>query len=104
MANPYSVCDVRLSLGSVRFTSGSRPAQRCPRSSGVDPQETLALPQKVEHRSLTTRREKLVKIGAKVDRHGRYVTFQLAEFAIPRDLFADIMRRIDRLRPKPVPA
>ena len=28
--------------------------------------------------SLTTLREKLVKIGAKVVRHGRYVTFQLA--------------------------
>jgi hypothetical protein len=31
-------------------------------------------------------REKLVKIGAKVVRHGRYVTFQLAEVAVPRDL------------------
>ncbi len=40
---------------------------------------TLALPAEVEHWSLTTLREKLVKIGAKVVRHGRYVTFQLAE-------------------------
>ena len=40
---------------------------------------TLALPKEVEHWSLTTLREKLVKIGAKVVRHGRYVTFQLAE-------------------------
>ncbi len=45
----------------------------------------------------------MVKIGVKVVRHGRYITFQLAEVAIPRDLFADILRRIDRLRPKPVP-
>ncbi len=45
---------------------------------------TLALPDEVEHWSLTTLREKLVKIGAKVVRHGRYVTFQLAEVAIPR--------------------
>ena len=37
-------------------------------------------------------------------RHGRYVTFQMAEVAIPRDLFADILRRIDRLRPNPSPA
>ena len=59
---------------------------------------TLALPKAVEQWSLTTLREKLVKIGAKVVRHGRYVTFQLAEVAIPRDLFADILRRIDRLR------
>ena len=64
---------------------------------------TLALPDQVSHWSLTTLREKLVKIGAKVVRHGRYVTFQLAEVAIPRALFADILDRIDRLRPRPVP-
>jgi Transposase DDE domain group 1 len=40
---------------------------------------TLALPQEVEHWSLTTLREKLVKIGARIVRHGRYVVFQLAE-------------------------
>ena len=50
---------------------------------------------------MTTLREKLVKIGAKVVRHGRYVTFQLAEIAIPRRLFAEILRLIDTLRPKP---
>ncbi len=32
-------------------------------------------------------REKLVKIGAKVVRHGRYITFQLAEVAVSRALF-----------------
>ncbi len=65
---------------------------------------TLALPDAVEQWSLTTLREKLVKIGAKIVRHGRYVTFQLAELVIPRNLFADILRRIDRLRPIPIPA
>ncbi len=64
---------------------------------------TLALPKEVEHWSLTTLREKLVKIGAKVVRHGRYVTFQLAEVAISRALFAEILRLIDRLRPAPLP-
>jgi hypothetical protein len=64
---------------------------------------TLALPQEVEHWSLTTLREKLIKIGAKVVRHGRYVTFQLAEVAISRALFAEILRLIDRLRPAPLP-
>ena len=52
-------------------------------------------------------REKLIKIGAKIVRHGRYgryVTFQMAEVVIPRNLFADILRRIDRLRPPPAPA
>jgi hypothetical protein len=64
---------------------------------------TLALPQEVEHWSLTTLREKLIKIGAKVVRHGRYVTFQLAEVAVPRGLFREILRLIDGLRPAPLP-
>ena len=64
---------------------------------------TLALSQEVEHWSLTTLRNKLIKIGAKVVRHGRYVTFQLAEVAISRSLFAEILRLIDRLRPAPLP-
>ncbi len=47
----------------------------------------LALPDEPEHRLMTTLREKLVKIGAKVVRHGRDVTFQLAEMAVLRNLF-----------------
>ena len=49
-------------------------------------------------------REKLVKIGAKVVRHGRYVTFQLAEVAVPRELFRKILSLIDDLRRRPTPA
>lgn len=64
---------------------------------------TLALPDAVEQWTLTTLREKLVKIGAKIVRHGRYVIFQLAEVAVPRELFADTLRRIHRLRPKTTP-
>ncbi len=64
---------------------------------------TLALPKAVEHWSLTTLRERLIKIGAKVVSHGRYVTFQMAEIAIPRRLLAEILRLIDDLRPKPAP-
>ncbi len=62
------------------------------------------MPGEVKHLSLTTLREKLIKMGAKIVRHGRYVVFQMAEVAIPRELIADILRRIDRLRPKPAPA
>ena len=65
---------------------------------------TLALPKEVEHWSLTTLRENLVKIGAKVVSHGRYVTFQLAEVAVPRKLFQKILELIDDLRRRPVPA
>jgi hypothetical protein len=64
---------------------------------------TLVLPDEIEHWSLTTLREKLVKIGAKVVRYGRYVTFQLAEVAIPLPLFAEILQLIAGLRPKPAP-
>ena len=46
----------------------------------------------------------MVKIGAKVVSHGRYVTFQLAEVAVPRDLFRKILRLIDDLRRRPAPA
>lgn len=60
---------------------------------------TLALPDDVSHWSLTTLREKLIKIGAKVVRHGRYITFQLAEVAVSRELFAQILGLIGRLRP-----
>jgi hypothetical protein len=65
---------------------------------------SLALPDEVARWSLTTLREKLVKIGARIVRHGRYVVFQLAEVAVPRSLSASILRRIDRLRGPPVPA
>ena len=54
-------------------------------------------------RTLLTLREKPIKISAKVVRHGRYITFQLAEVAIPRSLFANILRLIDGLRPAPLP-
>ena len=64
----------------------------------------LALPDAVEQWSLTTLREKLVKIGAKVVSHGRYVTFQLAEVAVPRSLFQKILSLIDDLRRRPAPA
>ena len=67
---------------------------------------SLALPQEVEQWSLTTLREKLVKIGARIVRHGRYVVFQLAEVAVPRVLFEKILRLIADLRPRspPLPA
>jgi hypothetical protein len=62
---------------------------------------TLAIPKTAEPWSLTSLREKLVKIGAKVVSHGRYVSFQLAEVAVPRQMFADILSLIARLRARP---
>jgi hypothetical protein len=63
---------------------------------------TLALPGEVERWSLTTLREKVVKIGAKVIGHGRYAIFQMAEVAVPRELFGHLLDRIARLRPPDV--
>ena len=65
---------------------------------------TLALPRAIAHWSPTTLREKLVKIGARMVRHGRYVTFQLAEVAVSARMFGQILARIARLRAPPAPA
>ena len=65
---------------------------------------TLAMPKTADPWSLTSLREKLIKIGAKVVSHGRYVTFQMAEVAVPRQMFADILSLIARLRAPPAPA
>jgi hypothetical protein len=59
----------------------------------------LVLPKPIRGWTLTTLREKLIKIGAKVVAHARYVTFQMAEVAVPRQLFAQILERIARLCP-----
>ena len=56
------------------------------------------LPRAVRHWTLTTLREKLIKIGAKVVRHSRQLLFQMAELAVPRELFRAILERIGRLR------
>jgi hypothetical protein len=57
----------------------------------------------LEPRSLTTLKDKPIKIGAKIVRHKRYVIIQLAEIAVPGSLFAEILRLIAR-RPPPDPA
>ncbi|WP_051134345.1 IS1380 family transposase [Methylocystis sp. ATCC 49242] len=63
---------------------------------------TLATPEPIKDWTLTTLKEKLIKIGAKVVAHARYVAFQMAEVAIPRSSFADILRMIAELRAPPL--
>ena len=65
---------------------------------------TLVTPEPIRDWSMTSLKEKLIKIGAKVVSHGRYIAFQMAEVAIPRDLFADTLRLIAELRSPPDPA
>jgi hypothetical protein len=57
----------------------------------------LALPNKIRGWSLRTLKEKLIKIGAKIVKHARYIIFQMAEVAVPRALFQEILDRIRRL-------
>jgi len=77
-----------------------QPSPLAARRVGLQPGQLprrLALPKPVRHWSLTTLREKLIKIGPKVTRHAKYVFFQRAEVAVTRNLFAAILDRIARL-------
>ena len=62
----------------------------------------LALPKSVKQWSLRTLRDKLIKIGAKVVKHARYVIFQMAEVMVSKSLFHEILERIHRLKPVPI--
>ena len=55
------------------------------------------------HSRLTTQREMLIKIGAKVVRHGRYVIFQMADIAVPKELFPE-KKRLTWTATKPGPS
>jgi hypothetical protein len=85
---------VRLQLFALAYNRAVRRANFMRR---------LALPEPVRHWSLIPRmrEEKLVKIGAKVVCHARYVVFQMGEVAVPRELFGAILQRIQRLSPAP---
>jgi hypothetical protein len=74
-------------MGQDRIQREQKGHWRCPKR-----------PSRVADRPL---REKLIKIGAKVVSHGRYVTFQMAEVAVSRKMFAEILSLIARLRAPP---
>jgi hypothetical protein len=58
---------------------------------------TLATPEPIKDWFRTSLKEKLIKIGANVVSHGRYVAFQMAEVALPRQMFQEILRQIAEL-------
>ena len=62
----------------------------------------LALPKKIREWSLRTLQVKLIKIGAKVVGHSRYVIFQMAEVLVSKSLFHEILERIHRLKLVPI--
>ena len=76
----------------------------CRRRRPISRAALAALPEAVAQWSLTSLREKLVKSGAKVVRHARYAIFQMAEVAVPRELFEKMLRLIDGLRRRQAPA
>ncbi len=62
---------------------------------------TLATPELIERWSLTSLRERLIKTGTRLVRHGRYAIFQMAAAALPREVFAGIFDLINTLRGPP---
>ena len=62
---------------------------------------TLAMPKEIETWSLTSLRERLIKTGTRLVRHGRYAIFQMAAAALPTEVFAGILGLINGLRGPP---
>ena len=110
--NKRGTCEQWIKKGkdAIRWT---RPCRRSFAANAVVPRlhalahnlgnllRTLAAPEPIKDCLLTSLKEKLIEIGAKIVSHGRSVAFQMAEVAIPRRLFADILRLIAELRPRP---
>jgi hypothetical protein len=61
----------------------------------------FALPSEVSHWSLRSVQLKLIKIGARIISHARRTVFQMAEVAVPRELFAEVLYRIRSLAAAP---
>ncbi len=74
----------------------------CAGGSGATrpPTATLCFNAHCKHWPCPTTQLEAVESVTKVVRHGRYVTFELAEVAVPRNLFREILRLIDDLRPR----
>ena len=61
----------------------------------------LCLPKAVKHWSLRSVQIKLIKIGGRLVRHARRLVFQLAEVAVSREVFRQVLERIAGLHPAP---
>lgn len=62
---------------------------------------TLTLPDEVRRWSLTTLRDRLIKISARMAQNGRSIAFKMAEVMVPRGLFRQIFDAAAALRPMP---
>ena len=83
--------EVRLQLHALAYNMRSFPKR-------------ADLPEEVADWSLTSIQSRLIKIGPRVVRHARKITFQLAEVAVPRNIFGQILDAIRALKPPPRPA
>ena len=61
----------------------------------------LTLPESVKHWSLRSVQIKLIKMGGRLVRHARRLVFQLAEVAVSREVFRQVLERIAGLHPAP---
>lgn len=59
---------------------------------------TLVLPPSIADWSLTSLRDRMIKIGAKAIRHARYIILQLAKVAVPRSLWSEILTTISSIK------
>src|SRR5213079_3124514 len=76
--------EVRLLLGVIAYNVGNLLRR-------------LVLPVAIQGWSLTSLQQRLFKTGGRLIRHGRYFILQLAESQLTQRLFAQIIRRIERL-------
>jgi hypothetical protein len=70
-----------------------------PQGTSLEELELIAgeCPDPIKDWSLTSLKEKLIKIGAKLVSHRRYVTLQMAEVAASRQMFQEIVPLIGHL-------
>ncbi len=76
--------EVRLLLGVIAYNRGNLLRR-------------LVLPVAIQRWSLTSLQQRLFKTGGRLIRHARYFILQLAESQLTQRLFAQIIRRIERL-------
>ena len=76
--------EVRLLLGVIAYNLGNLLHR-------------LALPVDIQSWSLTSLQQRLFKTGARLIRHARYFTLQVAESYLTGSLFRQILQRIERL-------
>ena len=58
----------------------------------------LDLPREIREWSLRSLQVKLIKTGVRMVRDARHINFQMAEVAVPREVFRAALERIDHLR------